>query len=98
MIVANAVAVLGNVTERLDGRTADRRDEAIALDPKAADTVVAALIVTTQSPTPLHAPPQPLNPKPLFGLSVRITTVPGAKLALQLAPQLMPVGQLNTVP
>jgi hypothetical protein len=58
----------------------------------------AAFIVTTQLPNPLQAPPQPLKPKPFAGAAVSVTWAPGAKLALQLDGQLIPEGELVTVP
>jgi hypothetical protein len=39
-----------------------------------------------------------LNFQPLAGAAVRLTCVPGAKFALQLDGQLMPEGELVTVP
>jgi hypothetical protein len=47
---------------------------------------------------PLQAPLQPLNFQPLAAVAVRVTWVPGAKLALQVDGQLMPEGELVTVP
>src|SRR5207237_1439302 len=54
-------------------------------------TVHAALV-------PLHAPPHPTKLWPLAGVAVRLTCVPPAKLALHVAGQLMPPGELVTVP
>jgi CheY-like chemotaxis protein len=54
--------------------------------------------VTEQAPVPVHAPLQPAKLDPLPGLSVKVTTVPLAKFAVQVAPQLMPAGLLVTVP
>src|SRR5271170_1094459 len=64
----------------------------------AAVTLSAALMVTTQLPAPLHAPLQPPKTQPLAGVSLRVTCVPLAKLALQVDPQLIPDGVLVTVP
>jgi len=36
-------------------------------------TLCAALIVTTQLPTPLQAPPQPEKPQPFAGVAVSVT-------------------------
>ena len=47
---------------------------------------------------PPQAPLQPLNFQPLAGVAVRVTCVPGAKFAPQLDGQLMPDGELVTVP
>ena len=55
-------------------------------------------IVTTQPPDPAQAPLQPPKFQPLAGLSVSITLVPAAKLALQVPGQLIPAGELVTLP
>src|SRR5207249_4564618 len=66
---------------------------------KVAVTVVAVATVTTQVPVPEHPPPlQPLKVEPAAGLAVSVTAVPLAKLAEQVAPQVMPAGELVTVP
>jgi len=99
MIVAKAVAGVPTTTDRLDGRTAASRE---LLGPvvwaKFADTLCAWVIGTRQLPTPLQAPPQPVKANPASGTTVRLTTVTGVKLAVQVEPQLMPVGVLNTLP
>src|SRR5437879_11607259 len=62
-------------------------------------TVVAALRVTVQAPGPEQPPPvQPLKVEPPAGAAVSVTAVPLAKLAAQVAPQVMPAGLLVTVP
>src|SRR3989442_907034 len=62
-------------------------------------TVVAALRVTGQAPGPEQPPPvQPLKVEPAAGAAVSVTAVPLAKLAAQVAPQVMPAGLLVTVP
>jgi len=61
-------------------------------------TARAALIVTVQVDVPVHAPLQPAKLEPLAGPAVNVTDVPLAKLALQVAPQLIPVGADETVP
>jgi hypothetical protein len=67
--------------------------------PKSAVTVVAALSVTVQAPVPVHPPPlHPLKSEPASGAAVSVTMVPLGKLAEQLVPQLMPAGELVTVP
>ena len=63
-----------------------------------ADTFCTAFMVTVQLPVPLHAPPQPANPQPAAGVAVKLTKVPRVKPALQVAPQLIPAGELVTVP
>jgi hypothetical protein len=65
---------------------------------KTAPTLAAAFIVTLQEPVPLHAPLQPAKVEPVAGVAARVTTLPCAKLALQVAPQLKPAGALVTVP
>src|SRR5881296_3614039 len=62
-------------------------------------TVVAALRVTVQAPGPAQPPPlQPLKVEPAAGAAVSVTAVPLAKLAAQVAPQVMPAGLLVTLP
>src|SRR5207245_4243333 len=66
---------------------------------KVAVTVVAAESVTVQAPGPVQpAPLQPPKVEPAAGAAVSVTAVPLAKLAAQVAPQLMPAGLLVTVP
>jgi len=66
---------------------------------KVAVTVVAALTVTAQVPVPAQPPPlQPLKVDPAAAAAVRVTTVPFAYEAEHVVPQLMPVGELVTVP
>jgi hypothetical protein len=61
-------------------------------------TEAAALIVTEQAPAPVHAPLQPAKVAPLPGVAINVTTVPLAKFAVHVVPQLMPDGLLVTVP
>jgi len=63
-----------------------------------ADTFWVVFIVTVQPPAPLQAPPQPAKLQPAAGAGVRLTCVPSAKLALHVVPQLIPAGELVTVP
>src|SRR5207247_3710196 len=66
---------------------------------KVAVTVVAALRVTVQVPVPEQPPPvQPVKVEPAAGVAVNVTEVPLAKLAVHVAPQLIPAGALVTVP
>lgn len=65
---------------------------------KVAVTEVAAFIVTAHVPVPEHAPLQPAKVEPAVGAAVRVTAVLGVKDCEQLAPQLIPVGVLVTVP
>ena len=62
-------------------------------------TEVAAFIVTVQEPEPVQPPPlQPVNVEPAAGVAVKVTAVPLANAAEQVAPQEMPAGALETVP
>ena len=61
-------------------------------------TDVSAVRVRLHVPVPVQAPDQPVNVEPVLGVAVSATAVPLAKLALQVAPQLMPDGLLVTVP
>ena len=62
-------------------------------------TEAAAFIVTVQEPVPVQLPPlQPLKVDPAAGVAVKVTAVPLAKAAEQVAPQAMPAGALETVP
>src|SRR5437867_2262938 len=66
---------------------------------KVAVTVVAAESVTVQAPVPEQPPPlQPVKVEPAAGVAVNVTAVPLAKLAEQVAPQVIPAGKLVTVP
>src|SRR5438876_9580094 len=66
---------------------------------KVAVTVVAAETVTTHDPVPEQPPPlQPPKVEPAAGAAVSVTAVPFVKLAVQVAPQLIPAGELLTVP
>src|SRR5262245_42283227 len=66
---------------------------------KVAVTVVAAFKVTTQVPVPVHPPPlQPVNVEPVDAEAVRVTTVPPVNAIEHPVPQLMPAGELVTVP
>src|SRR2546422_897320 len=66
---------------------------------KVAVTVVAAESVIVHAPVPLQPPPvQPVKVEPAAAVAVNVTAVPLAKLAEQVAPQLIPAGALVTVP
>ena len=65
----------------------------------AAVTFVLSVRVTVQLPVPEQPPPdQPLKIEPLSAVAVRVTSEEVGKYAVQLAPQLMPVGVEVTVP
>jgi hypothetical protein len=51
-----------------------------------------------QDPEPVQAPDHDENDDPASGVAVSVTFVFLAKLALQVAPQLIPAGELVTVP
>ncbi len=65
---------------------------------KVAVTLVFAVIVTTHVPAPLHAPLQLLKTDPPLGVAVNVTTAPYANVFAHVLPQLMPSGELLTVP
>ena len=61
-------------------------------------TLRAAVIASVQPPVPEHPPLQPANVEPLAAVAPNVTEAPLAKLAVQVLPQLMPVGLEVTVP
>jgi hypothetical protein len=75
------------------------RDDGDGADAeKIAVTFSSEFIVTRQVPLPVQAPPQPLKVAPPVGVAVSITGVPLAKFTVQMDPQLIPAGELVTVP
>ena len=69
------------------------------LELKVAETAMALFIVTWQVPVPEHpAQLQPANVEIPLAEALSVTVVPAAKLAAQVAPQLMPAGDEVTVP
>jgi hypothetical protein len=60
--------------------------------------VALAVGVIAHAPVPVQAPDQPANDEPVLAVAVSVTSVPLAKLALHIVPQLMPDGLLMTVP
>jgi hypothetical protein len=68
----------------------------VVVDLKVALTVAAA--VTVQAPVPEQPPLQPLKVLPEVGVAVSATEVPFANDAEHVAPQLIPAGELVTVP
>ena len=55
--------------------------------------------MNVQVPVPSHGPaPHPVNVDPAAGVAVNVITVPLAKPAEHVAPQLIPAGLLVTVP
>ncbi len=55
-------------------------------------------MVTLQAPVPVQAPLQPVNTEPAAGTAARLTTVPELYWKEHVAPQLIPAGELVTVP
>jgi hypothetical protein len=71
-------------------------DEAPVL--KLAVAEASALRVSVQVVVPEQPPDQPAKVEPAAGVAVRVMVVPPLKLALQVAPQLIPEGTLVIVP
>jgi hypothetical protein len=66
---------------------------------KLAATLMSEFIVTVQVPVPVHPPPlHPEKVEPPSAVAVRVTAVSGLNCALQVDPQLIPEGELVTVP
>ncbi len=65
---------------------------------KLAVTLCAEFMVIMQEPVPAHAPLQPVKVEPGSAVAVTVTVVPLGKFVLQVAPQLIPAGELVTVP
>jgi hypothetical protein len=61
-------------------------------------TELLLLNITLHELVPLQAPDQPAKMEPAVGVGVSDTVDPLLKVALQIAPQLMPLGVLVTVP
>ena len=65
---------------------------------KVAVTASAAVIATTHAPVPEHAPLHPANAEPVDAACVSVTCVPLAKFAEHALGQLIPAGELVTIP
>src|SRR5579883_2685895 len=65
---------------------------------KVAVTDWTEFMVTTQEPMPEQAPDQPAKAEPELAAAVSVTEAPALKLAEQVPGQLMPEGELVTVP
>lgn len=57
-----------------------------------------AVIERTQVPVPEQSPDHPAKRDLVPGVAVSVTVVPFVKVATQVGPQLMPTGELVTVP
>jgi hypothetical protein len=55
-------------------------------------------MVTLQAPLPVHAPLHPVKVEFASAVAVNVTVEPELYVAVQTAPQLMPAGELATVP
>ena len=56
------------------------------------------MLTTQDEPVPAHAPAHPANAEPEPAVAVSVTLTVGAKDALQVEPQSIPAGLLETVP
>jgi hypothetical protein len=74
------------------------RDVRLGFAVNVAVTEASLVSVTLHVPVPVQAPDQPANVEVVFGAAVRVTMVPLVKVALQVAPQLIPAGLLVIVP
>src|SRR5215831_12497325 len=72
--------------------------DAVEVTLKVAVTVIGALTVTTQVPVPEQGALQPANVEPEAAVAVSVTEVRDATDSAHVAPQLMPAGELVTVP
>ena len=65
---------------------------------KVAVTVRAVVIATVQLLVPVQAPVQPENVFPELAVADKVTDLPLAYSSVQSEPQLIPAGELATVP
>jgi len=90
---------VGAVMETVGGVVSLGGDEGLRVcSAKVAVSAVAAFIVRLQGPVPAQPPLQPAKVEPAAGAAVRVTRVPVVKEVEQVVPQLMPAGELVTVP
>jgi hypothetical protein len=61
-------------------------------------TLLAEVSVTVQVFVPEQAPDQPAKVNPVAGVAVKLTLLPVPKFAVQVWPQLIPLGSLLTMP
>jgi hypothetical protein len=71
---------------------------AFNVTPKFAFTVAFALKAGAHEVVPVHAPLQPVNREVAPAAAVSVTAVPVAKFAVHVPGQLIPAGELVTVP
>lgn len=98
---AGVVAAVGSVmvTVLWLNRRAPDTDVTHVLGLNVAVTDRSALMVTVQVlAEPLQAPLQPVKLDPVPALAVSVTVLPVVNEALHVVPQLMPLGELVTVP
>jgi hypothetical protein len=65
---------------------------------KVAVTDLAAFIVTVHPPVPVQSPDQPANSDPAAAVAVSVTDAPCANECVQVPPQSIPAGELETLP
>jgi hypothetical protein len=70
----------------------------VGVEVKFAVADLLASIVIAQAPVPVQAPLHPVKVEFASAVAVKLTTVPLAYVAEQVAPQLIPAGELVTVP
>lgn len=66
----------------------------VAVTVVSLDNVTVHVVAVPEQPPPDHPP----NVDPVLGVAVSVTAVPLAKLAEQVAPHVMPAGELLTDP
>jgi hypothetical protein len=87
-------SLLTTLPEPLPARLTIRVGKAL----KVAVIDLSVSIVRMQVAVPLHPPAHPAKTVPILGVAVNVTAVPELKEALQVDPQLMPEGELVTLP
>ena len=99
VIVTVDVAEPPGLTVVGDSALAEMRKSGVPARLNVAVTDCAAVTSTMQVvPVLLQAPDQPENVEPARGAAVRVTVVASAKFAEQVVGQLIPAGELVTVP
>ena len=90
--------VLTTVPDPLPARDTASENIGVALKVAVTESLLLALIVTEHAPVPEQAPPQPAKIDPAAGVAASFTDVPAGKSEVQVCPQLIPSGVLETVP